>query len=130
MKRILIIEDDPKIALALSLRLKSAGYLATTAYDALTGVDSAVKNPPDLVLLDICLPVGDGFAVAEEIQTLVRTPIPIIFITASKQPGFRQKANERGAAGYFEKPYEAEELLASIRNALNPVVQELFDKVP
>jgi CheY-like chemotaxis protein len=72
--------------------------------------------------LDICLPVGNGFTVAEEIQTLVRTPIPIIFITASKQPGFRQKASELGAAGYFEKPYEAEELLAAIQNALNPPV--------
>ena len=120
MKRILIIEDDRKIAMALTLRLKSAGYEATTAYCALTGVDSAVKNPPDLVLLDICLPVGNGFAVAEKIRTLVPTPIPIIFITASKQPGFRQKANELGAAGYFEKPYEAKELLAAVQNVLNP----------
>src|ERR1017187_5743759 len=103
MKTILIIEDDRKIALALTLRIKSAGYAATTVYDALSGVNAVVKNPPDLVLLDICLPVGNGFTVAEEIHTLVRTPIPIIFITASKQPGFRQRANELGAAGYFEK---------------------------
>jgi DNA-binding response OmpR family regulator len=122
MKNILIIEDDRKIAMALTLRIKSAGYEATTAYDTLSGVNAAIKNPPDLVLLDICLPVGNGFTVAEEIQTLVRTPIPIIFITASKQPGFRQKASELGAAGYFEKPYEAEELLAAIQNALNPPV--------
>ena len=122
MKNILIIEDDRKIAMALTLRIKSAGYEATTAYDTLSGVNAAIKNPPDLVLLDICLPVGNGFTVAEEIQTLVRTPIPINFITASKQPGFRQKASELGAAGYFEKPYEAEELLAAIQNALNPPV--------
>ena len=120
MKKILIIEDDQKIAMALTLRLKSAGYEATTAYDALTGVDVAVKNPPDLMLLDICLPAGNGFAVAEKIRTLVPTPIPVIFITASKQPGFREKANELGAAGYFEKPYEAEELLAAVQSALNP----------
>ena len=120
MKSILIIEDDRKIALALSLRLKSAGYEATMAYDALTGVNAAVTNPPDLLLLDICLPGGGGFTVAEKLQTLVRTPIPIIFITASKQPGFRQKANELGAAGYFEKPYEVGELLAAIQNALHP----------
>jgi DNA-binding response OmpR family regulator len=120
MHRILIIEDDRKIAMALTLRLKSAGYEPTTAYDALTGVNVAVKNPPDLVVLDICLPVGNGFTVAEKIQALVRTPIPMIFITASKQPDFRQKATELGAAGYFEKPYEAEELLAAIHKALNP----------
>jgi DNA-binding response OmpR family regulator len=127
MKKILIIEDDRKIAMTLTVRLKSAGYEATTAYDALTGVNVAVKDPPDLVLLDICLPVGNGFTVAEQIQTLVPTPIPIIFITASKQPSFRQRANELGAAGYFEKPYEAEELLAAIQNALNPQVREVLD---
>ena len=120
MKSILIIEDDRKIAMALALRIKSAGYEAATAYDALTGLNAAVKNPPDLVLLDICLPVGDGFDVSKKIQTLLPAPTPIIFITASKQPGFRQKANELGAAGYFEKPYESEELLAAIQNALNP----------
>jgi len=120
MKNILIIEDDRKIALALTLRIKFAGYEATTAFDGLTGLDAAVKNPPDLVLLDICLPAGDGLALSERIQTLLPAPVPVIFITASKQDGFRQKADELGAAGYFEKPYEAEELLAAIQNALNP----------
>jgi len=120
MKSILIIEDDRKIAMALTLRLKFAGYEATTAYDALSGVNAAVKNPTDLVILDIYLPGGDGFTVAEQIQTLVPAPIPIIFVTASRQSGFRQKAKDLGAAGYFEKPYEAEELLAAIQTALNP----------
>ena len=118
MKSVLIIEDDRKIAMALGLRLKSAGYQPTTASDGLTGVNVAVENLPDLVLLDVGLPDLSGFAVAEKIQSLVRKPIPIIFITASKEPDFRQKANELGAAGYFEKPYDAEELLAAIQKAL------------
>ena len=120
MKSILIIEDDRKIAIALTIRLKSAGYEATAAYDALTGLNAAVKNPPDLVLLDISLPVGNGFTLFERIQTHLPAPTPILFITASKQAGFRQKANELGAAGYFEKPYEVEELLVAIQNVLNP----------
>ena len=120
MKNILIIEDDRKIATALAARLKSAGYEVTATYDALTGLDAAVKNPPHLVLLDICLPVGNSSTLFERIQTLLPTCTPIIFITAGKQAGFRQKANELGAAGYFEKPYEVEELLAAIQNALNP----------
>jgi len=119
MKRILIIEDDRKIAMALTLRLKSAGYEATAAYDAPTGVNAAVKNPPDLVLLDIGLPIEDGFIVAGKIQALIPTPVPMIFITASKQPGFRQKADDLGAAGYFEKPYEPRELLTAIQAALS-----------
>jgi len=118
MKKILIIEDDQKIAMALALRLKAAGYGTTTAYDALTGLKAAINNPPALVLLDISMPAGDGFSVAERIQTLIPTPTPIIFLTASKKPDFREKAKKLGAAGYFEKPYEAEELFGAIREAL------------
>jgi len=117
-KQVLIIEDDEKIAMTLALRLKAAGYGATTAYDALTGLNAAINNPPALVLLDISMPAGDGFSVAERIQTLIPTPTPIIFLTASKKPDFREKAKKLGAAGYFEKPYEAEELFGAIRQAL------------
>ena len=104
--------------MALALRLKAAGYEATTTYDALTGLNAAVSNPPALVLLDISMPAGNGFSVAEQIQTLIPTPTPIIFLTASKKPDFREKAKKLGAAGYFEKPYEAEELFGAIRQAL------------
>src|ERR1700730_5251642 len=117
-KQILIIEDDQKIAMALAVRLKAAGYEATTTYDALTGLNAAVRNRPALVLLDISMPAGDGFSVAERIQALIPTHTPIIFLTASKKPDFREKAKKLGAAGYFEKPYEAEELFGAIRQAL------------
>ncbi len=117
-KQVLIIEDDEKIAMALALRLKAAGYQATTAYDALTGLNKAVSNPPALVLLDISMPGGNGFSVAERIQALIPTPTPIIFLTASKQPGFKEKARKLGATGYFEKPYETAELIGAIRHAL------------
>jgi DNA-binding response OmpR family regulator len=118
-KQILIIEDDQKIALALAVRLKCSGYETITAYDAVAGVSAAVKDPPDLVLVDITMPGGNGFTVAERIQTLALTPIPIIFLTASKQPGFRQRANLLKAAGYLEKPYEPEQLLTAIQAALS-----------
>ena len=117
--RVLVAEDDQKIALALAVRLKCSGYKTITAYDAVAGVSAAVKDPPDLVLLDITMPGGNGFTVAERIQTLAPTPIPIIFLTASKQPGFRQRANLLKAAGYLEKPYEPEQLLTAIQAALS-----------
>jgi DNA-binding response OmpR family regulator len=113
-KRILIIEDDVKISKALALRMKSAGYEVALAHDAVTGVTGAMKFKPDLVLLDISMPGGNGFTVAERIQTLVPTLTPIIFLTASKRNDFREKAQELGAAGYFEKPYDARLLLATI----------------
>jgi DNA-binding response OmpR family regulator len=117
-KQVLIIEDDQNLAMALALRLKAAGYRTTTTYDALTGFNAAVSNPPALVLLDISMPAGNGFSVAEQIQTLIPAPTPIIFLTASKKPDFRERAKKLGAAGYFEKPYEAEELLGAIQQAL------------
>jgi DNA-binding response OmpR family regulator len=117
MKKILIVEDDQNIAKALAIRLKSAGYEVTVAPDAMTGVAAALKTQPDLALLDISVPAGNGFTVAEKIQELVASATPIIFLTASKQPGLRQKAQNLGAAGFFEKPYDAGELLAAIQRA-------------
>ena len=118
MKKILIVEDDRNIAKALAIRLKSAGYEVTVAPDALTGV-AALQIQPNLAQLDISVPAGNGFAVADKIQNLGVTAIPIIFLTAGKQPGLRQRAEALGAAGFFEKPYDADELLAAIKRALS-----------
>jgi len=117
-KKVLIIEDDRKIAMALALRLQSAGYSALVAGDAVAGVSTAVNTSPHLVLLDISMPAGNGFTVAERMKTVLPKPVPIIFLTASKQPGFRERAQQLGAAGYFEKPYEAEALLAAVRREI------------
>src|SRR3954453_15282321 len=117
-KTILIIEDDQKVALGLAIRIKAAGYEAIMAHDALSGVRSAIKNKPDLVLLDISMPAGNGFIVAERIQRNIANRIPIIFLTASRHPEFRQKAEELGALAFFEKPYEPAELLSIVSEAL------------
>jgi DNA-binding response OmpR family regulator len=120
MKNILIIEDDRNIATALALRMKQAGYAASVAHDALAGVSAAAKLRPDLVLLDITMPAGNGFYVAERIQALVPTPTPIIFMTASKDPSFRQRAETMGAIAFIEKPYVPGELLRITRATLGP----------
>jgi DNA-binding response OmpR family regulator len=117
-ERILIVEDDESIAMALALRLKAAGYETMLAFDAVLGLTTAVRTPPDLVLLDISMPAGNGLSLAQKIKTLLPEPPPVIFLTAGKQPSLRQKAMELGAAGFFEKPYEAEELLAAIEQGL------------
>ncbi len=115
MKKVFIVEDDKKIALAMSVRLKTYGYEVTNAYDAVTAVNVARKCKPDLILLDISMPGGDGFALAERFQNLVDTAgVPIIFITASKKQGLREKAMEMGAAGFFEKPYDSEKLVSTV----------------
>jgi DNA-binding response OmpR family regulator len=118
--KILVVEDDKKLALALSLRLRAKRYDVKVAYDAVGGVMVASKEKPDLVVLDISMPAGGGFTVAERMQNLAATAgIPIIFLTASNDPAHRQRARELGAAAFLEKPYEIEELLEAIKRALS-----------
>jgi DNA-binding response OmpR family regulator len=120
-KRILIVEDDERIARALSVRLTAAGYETRMAHDGLAGFRAAVLEKPDLVLLDISLAAGDGFTVAERIQSNIPRPIPMIFLTASKRQEFRQKAQGLGAVGFFEKPFEPNALLTAINKAVRPI---------
>ncbi len=117
-KRILIVEDDQKIAMGLAVRLKAAGFQPIVANDGLSGIHSAVDHRPDLVLLDVSLPAGDGFGVAEGIQRNIPAPVPIIFLTASKLPEFRLRAQQLGAVGFFEKPYDAQALLTAVKHSL------------
>jgi|ERR1041384_3006914 DNA-binding response OmpR family regulator len=119
MKRILIMEDDTKIAAALAIRLSAAGYDILTAPDGVQGMHLAVRERPDLLLMDIWMPVGLGFSVAQRLEDLGLGGIPIIFITASKLKGLRDAARQCGAVAFFEKPYDPEKLLHAISDALN-----------
>ncbi len=118
-KKILIVEDDKKIALAMSVRMKASGYMVETAFDAVCAMTVARNFKPDLILLDISMPGGDGFSLAERFQNLAHTAlVPIIFITASKKPGLKEKADELGAVGFFEKPYDAEQLVSTVNSVI------------
>src|SRR5262245_38792613 len=114
MRKILNVEDDVKIATALKVRLEAVGYEIIVATDGFSGLKMALTHKPDLILLDIMMPVGMGFSVAERLKDLGLGGIPIIFITASKRAGLRKMAQKLGAAGFFEKPYDADELVAAI----------------
>jgi len=121
MNKILIVEDDEKIAAALRIRLESGGYQVVAAADGFSGLKMTMTHRPNLILLDIMMPVGMGFSVAERLKDLGLGDIPIIFITASKRSGLRKTAQQLGAAGFFEKPYDADQLLAAIQLILGPV---------
>jgi CheY-like chemotaxis protein len=118
MKKILVMEDDKKIATALAIRLEAAGYEVLTAPDGFDGLRLVMEDRPDLILMDIWMPVGTGFSVAQRLHTLGLTGIPLIFITASKLKGLKEAAQKLGAAAFFEKPYDPEQLLAAIAHAL------------
>ena len=123
MKKILMVEDDKRIIAALNVRLRARGYDVCAAYDATLAMTQAIANQPDLALLDISMPGGDGFLVAERLRGTVATAnIPIIFISALKQPGLKERAKELGAVAFFEKPFESDDLLAVIDAALGQAV--------
>ena len=120
MKNVLLVEDHPGIALALGVRLKSMGYAVTTATDAVSAVSHARKRRPDVLVLDIGLPAGDGFLVSERISRLPdNPPMPVIFITASCMPGLKERALQMGAAGFLQKPFDAGVLADAIEIALS-----------
>jgi len=127
MKKILIVEDDAKIAAALAIRLEAAGYEVIRAPDGFRGLQLAMRERPDLIIMDIWMPVGIGFSVAERLRSLGLNDIPIIFITASKLNGLRETAAELGGAAFFEKPYDPEKLMEAIAGAL--VAETVSDSV-
>lgn len=119
MTTILIVEDDPDITRSLAIRLRREGYEIACAVDAVLATTVAVKSRPDLAILDISIPGGSGFQVAERIQNLsTLAGTPILFITASKEPELRERAEALGAVGFFEKPYEATKLIELVRRVL------------
>ena len=115
--KVLIVEDEEEVAKALKVWLKANGYIAIIAIDSIQGVTMAHKDKPDLIILDIMIPGGGGFAVAERLKQAADTrDIPIIYLTGI--PGTEEKAYQTGASFYFKKPYNPEELLDAIKKAL------------
>ncbi len=118
MKTILVADDDKKIRLGLTRRLEANGYHVLTASDGVKALHQAIESRPDLILMDVWMPVGLGFSVAERLEAL-GINIPIIFITASRKAGLWAAAQEVGGAGFFEKPYDPEKLMAAITRTVN-----------
>jgi DNA-binding response OmpR family regulator len=118
-KKILIVEDERDIVRALMIRLQGAGYEVVTAFDGAQGVFMAHKEKPDLIILDIRMPAGNGFSVAQRLKRSMHTfTIPVIFLTGSPEKNAEEKAMALGARFYIKKPYDPEELLDAIKRAL------------
>jgi DNA-binding response OmpR family regulator len=118
-KRILIVDDERDIVKALTIRLNRSGYEVVTAFDGAQGIFMAHKEKPDLIILDIRMPAGNGFSVAEKLKQSTDTlTIPVIFLTGSPEKNSEEKAMALGARFYVKKPYDPEELLDAIKRAL------------
>jgi len=123
-KKILVVEDDWRISTALTIRLDAAGYHVLTAANGFEGLQRAVDGGPDLIIMDIWMPVGLGFSVAQRLQMLGLQKIPVIFITGSKLEGLKKAAVALGAAAFFEKPYDAAQLLQTVDQLLQAADRE------
>ena len=119
MAKILIVEDDQDTRQLLKIRLESQGYETAFAADASTAIGIARKEQPDLILLDMGLPGGDGVVVMERLKTFPALEgIPIVVVSARQASVTKQRAVDAGAQAYVEKPIDNEELLGAVRAAL------------
>ena len=115
MARILLVEDNEMNRDMLSRRLVRNGYEVSIAIDGQQGVDMAISLRPDLILMDMSLPVIDGWEATRQIKANdVTRKIPVIALTAHAMAGDREKAMEAGCDDYDTKPVEMERLLGKI----------------
>ncbi len=132
-KKILIVDDDPDVRQGLHVRLKANHYDTFFAADALSSMTEARKNEPDLIILDLGLPAGDGFVVMERFKSIpALAVIPVIVVSARDVLANKERALRAGAKAFLQKPVDNAELLKVIRQALGepalttkPVVHDL-----
>lgn len=117
MSRILIIEDEPAMRTVLSDLLVSEGHRVITAAQGAEGLERALAEQPDLLLLDVMMPRLDGFALAQELRRLGRA-VPILMLTAKGRVEDRVRGLDSGADDYLVKPFSGDELLARVRALL------------
>ena len=124
MSTILLVEDNEMNRDMLSRRLKKRGYDVIMAIDGKQGVEMAETETPDLILLDMSLPVMDGWEAARHLKNTEKTgTIPIIALTAHAMAGDRDKALEAGCDDYDTKPVDLTRLLGKISSFLGSVTR-------
>jgi DNA-binding response OmpR family regulator len=135
-KKILVVDDDPDVRLGLQLRLNANHYDVICAGDGVASIAEARKHMPDLVILDLGLPAGDGFSVLERLKANEKlSSIPVIVLSGRDRVGNKDRALKAGATTFLQKPMANEKLLAVIRLVLEPenhtpqVVYDLADPV-
>jgi DNA-binding response OmpR family regulator len=116
-KRVLVVEDDPSIAIGLRINLESEGYVVDVAEDGERGLDLARSESPDLIVLDVMLPKKNGLELLHDLRAEGRI-MPIIILSAKSNEMDKVAGLELGAEDYVAKPFSLAELLARVRGAL------------
>jgi two-component system, OmpR family, KDP operon response regulator KdpE len=119
MSRILLVDDDPDLLRVLSLRLTREGYEVAGATKGDLAIAEVARRVPDLVVLDLGLPGGNGFKVLEKVRgTHQSSAVPVIVLTGNWEPAFEERARKAGATQFLRKPTDLTDLLAEIRKLL------------
>ena len=124
-KVILVVDDEPRYLRLVEVNLVTDGYAVQTATDGKQAVESVAANQPDLILLDIMMPVMDGFTACERIREF--SSVPIIIVTAKGEERDRVRGLDAGADDYIVKPFSAQELLARVRAVLRRAERHTMD---
>ena len=115
--RVLIVDDDPEIVQAVSIRLGAAGYEVITAPDGEQGLEQALETRPDMIVMDILMPTMDGLTALARIHAHSATrSTPVVVLSACSSA--RNHALELGARYFLDKPYNAKTLLAAIESSM------------
>lgn len=114
MSSVLVIEDDPDMRGLLVLMLEEQGHVVRAAANGVAGLEAVHRERPDVILLDMKMPVMDGWEFARRYRAEGGNPAPIVVMTASEDP--RKPAEEIGAAGWLGKPVELEVLFDTVEH--------------
>ena len=126
-KKILIVDDEKNIVDILKFNLKKEGFLTLEAYDGEQGLEMALSQKPDLILLDIMLPKMDGLTVCRKLRQYISTPV--IMLTAKEEEVDKVLGLELGADDYITKPFSQRELMARIKaNLRRTALEEALNK--
>jgi DNA-binding response OmpR family regulator len=121
-KKLLIVEDDTVQIQVLAAKLRTSGFDVVVARDGVQSISLIRQQRPDLILLDIGLPAGDGYVVLQRMKALtLAVPLPVIALSSRPAETEREKMLAAGAADYFEKPIEYERLTKKIKELLGDI---------
>jgi two-component system, OmpR family, KDP operon response regulator KdpE len=115
MKKVLVVDDEPRILKFLSLKLSSSGFDVTAAENGSAALEITRKNPPDIILMDIIMPGMDGVETLKKLRTYCSCPV-ILF---SARDHDQQEIRALGADDYIRKPFDPEEIITRINHFLN-----------
>ena len=114
--RVLVVEDEPELSEVVCAVLEDEGYDVATASDGRTAVDMVIASPPDLIILDMGLPILGGEEVAAKIHETLSSPPPILVMSAAGTVA--ERARRIGAASYIAKPFDLDDLTDAVRAVL------------